>query len=96
MTSDPLQFYRALSYPVPTPEEWFLYDKKSLKSSHKHHYASRPRVNNITKNIVDYINQHTSLYQSIPFVTHIYLCNSVTFNAPTSESDIDITFVTQE
>lgn len=92
--SQSLHFYHAMSYPTPTPEEWFWFDKKSSEKPTQPYYASRPIINTTTKELITYINQHTWLYASIPFVTHIYLCNSLTFNAATPDSDIDITFLT--
>jgi predicted nucleotidyltransferase len=30
------------------------------------------------------------ILKSIPFIEHIYLCNSITFNSLNKESDIDL------
>jgi hypothetical protein len=91
---NPLQFYRTMTYPIPTPEEWFRYDQKSTKKYNKNKKASRPKINTITRKNIQHINKYTTLYQSLPFVTHIYVCNSTTFNATTKDSDIDLTFIT--
>jgi len=45
---------------------------------------------------IEKINKYGKLYQSIPFVKEIFLCNSISFNTLKRDSDIDIFIITKK
>jgi hypothetical protein len=84
-----------MQYPNPEPEQRFWYDKKySRKIEQKN--STRKKINPHVKNLLKIIQKYDNIYASLPFVTHIYLCNSLTFNAADENSDIDLTFIVQD
>ena len=100
-----LRFYEIMKYPVPTRAElYFQYSETKQKNK-----SNFQNINNYTQNqefsrdkkseyIDEYLNEINKLkkiFQSIPFVEEIYLCNSITFNALNKNSDIDIFIITQ-
>lgn len=83
-----------MKYPEPQPAEWFWHSKKSTKT-HKKPTKTRKKINKQTKDARSYIQKYKNFYAWIPHVTHIYLCNSTTFNANQQTSDIDLLIITQ-
>jgi hypothetical protein len=41
------------------------------------------------------IKRLESIFQSIPFIEQIFLCNSISFNALDENSDIDLFIITE-
>ncbi len=96
-----LLFYSIMQYPIPSTYEYFLYDIDPHISYYRtitHQYkqtTGRKQIHPITQEYVSFIKKFTTLYASLPFVHAIYLCNSLTFNAVTPDSDIDICIITK-
>lgn len=96
-TDNKLRFYKIMKYPVPEQEEIFYYKKKitkkiktEKKDKKENKEFSRAKKNPLMEEYTTYIKKRSSLYQSLPFVKEIYLCNSITFNALNTSSDIDL------
>lgn len=89
-----LQFYNLMQYPVPKDMESFLVEKKSWSTS-SHSAFSRSTKPSLMTEYLEEIHRHAKLYQSLPFVSEIFLCNSLTFNALHKESDIDLFIIAQ-
>lgn len=106
MDNDKLIFYDIMWYPVPSRSQVFELDEYDRFDSYQNtdqeeeEYFVDPKFSRDNCNIhmSDYlhiIHKYSRLFRSIPFVKHIYLCNSITFNALRSSSDIDILIVTK-
>lgn len=104
MDNDKLIFYDIMWYPVPSRAQVFELDESDRFGSNQDidwgedwklidPSFSRDSCNVYMSDYLDIINKYERLYRSIPFVKHIYLCNSITFNALHSYSDIDILIV---
>lgn len=102
-----LRFYEIMHYPVPINAElYFQYsnisDKKKIwildnTCNNNKNSKSFSRTKK-SKNMDEYINEIKRLetiFQSIPFVEQIFLCNSLTFNALDKNSDIDLFIITK-
>lgn len=91
-----LQFYHIMHYPVP--KNWcFFVDEKKKKADLPEINSSFSRENK-NEQMDEYlieIEKHNKLYQSLPFVDQIFLCNSITFNALKKDSDIDLFIITR-
>ena len=100
-----LRFYEIMKYPVPTRTElYFQYPETQIKNKNK-----LPEINDYNENkdfsrdtkskymdeYLEEINRLKTIFQSIPFIEEIYLCNSITFNALNKDSDIDIFIITK-
>ena len=98
-----LEFYKALNYPVPSPKAYFMHQKKQnltdIKSTQAIHAKndnqgfSRTKKNQYLDEYIAFIDKYHWLYRSIPGISRIYLCNSLTFNALHQNSDIDLFIV---
>ncbi|MDO4713453.1 MAG: hypothetical protein Q4B28_02100 [bacterium] len=64
--------------------------KKNAKS------FSRSMPSPHLKSFLDYIRRYQRLFAYCPFVQEVYLANSMTFNALTANSDIDIFVIAKE
>jgi hypothetical protein len=86
-----LIFYDIMKYPIPTQSDFFVYWKKlhTEWNFDKTKYTRKER-NQYMDTFINEINKHWKLYKSLPFVSEIFLCNSITFNALKEDSDIDI------
>lgn len=78
---DNLIFYKIMNYPVPTLVEGSF---------------SRNEKNPYMQEYITYIERFWRLYRSLPFISSIYLCNSISFNALKENSDIDLFIVTKK
>lgn len=94
-TQKELSFYDIMKYPIPQKEEQFYFEKKVTKAikSNKNWFSWTKKAPELEK-YIEYINRRHRVYKLIPCVSHIYLANSITFNAINSNSDIDICIVT--
>ena len=90
-----------MGYPVPqNPEHFFQYSdadyaniNKLLKTLDREPINDKFSRNKKSKYMDEYlqeINRLKSVFQSIPFVDQIFLCNSITFNSLDENSDIDL------
>ena len=86
-----------MNYPIPRQRDFFLYkQKKNIKEKFNSESFSRNQKNPYMDKFIQEINKHWKLYRSIPFVSEIYLCNSITFNALKEDSDIDLFIITKK
>lgn len=86
-----LTFYDIMKYPIPTQSDFFVYWKKlNIEWNFDKTKYSRKEKNQYMDTFIKEINKHWKLYKSLPFVSEIFLCNSITFNALKEDSDIDI------
>lgn len=91
-----LTFYDIMRYPTPTQADFFVYGKKvDIEWAFEKNKFSRPEKNKYMDTFITEINKHGKLYKSLPFVSEIFLCNSITFNALKEDSDIDIFIITK-
>lgn len=101
-----LVFYKIMKYEVPSNYQYFLFEKSTQQKQEDILRAqefppdeqkySRDKKNPHMDDFVQYINKFKRLYKTIPFIQSIYLCNSITFNALTEDSDIDVFIVSKE
>lgn len=101
-------FYECMSYPLPSQEVLgylqrsensqddvirsdFHYEPDSCKL-----YSRDDPKSPILSDYIDHIQSFDWLWKSLPFVEHIYLANSITFNALHDRSDIDLFIVTSD
>lgn len=87
-----------MKYPVPKNKElffWFNEEKKTVNNTCDDVYSWTER-NILLDDFLNVINKYWWLYRSFPFIKNIYLCNSITFNAIDSESDIDFFLVVKK
>lgn len=89
---DKLIFYKIMWYPIPAESSFFeFWSKKNNELTNtKNNWFSRNEKNIYMDNFINKINKYWKLYQSIPFISEIFLCNSITFNSLKEDSDIDI------
>ena len=86
-----LTFYDIMNYPIPRQSDFFIYwKKKVITEKYNKNIFSRDTKNSYMDCFINEINRHWKLYKSLPFVSEIFLCNSITFNALKEDSDIDI------
>lgn len=99
MQTNPFVFYEMMWYPLPRGAEQFSrlqsslftpYQSDSLLSPPVELLPSRSTPSPLLDEYVAHIDRRWRLYKSLPFVEHIYLCNSLTFNHLDEESDIDL------
>ncbi|MDR0369626.1 MAG: hypothetical protein LBH96_03840 [Candidatus Peribacteria bacterium] len=83
-----------MGYPIPKQTGYFLEGKKQKLSTPSHEF-SRNKKNTLMEEYLEIIEDFENIYKSIPFIEEIYLCNSISFNALHSESDIDLFIITQ-
>lgn len=91
-----LTFYKIMKYPIPTNMEYFFFEKKTNINLKNKSWFSRNEKNKYMDEYIEYINKYWKIYQSIPFVKEIYLCNSISFNALKKDSDIDLFIITSK
>ena len=104
--NDHLVFYKIMNYSVPHNHQYFLFEKTTQEKQEdilraqefppNEQKYSRDKKNPYIDDFLLYINKFQRLYKSLPFIQSIYLCNSITFNALTEDSDIDVFIVTKE
>lgn len=96
-----LRFYEIMDYPIPKNAELFLQytdNQRSkvnnlLKNIYKEsedNSFSRDQKSEYMDEYLKEIKRLKSIFQSIPFVEQIFLCNSISFNALDENSDIDL------
>ncbi len=90
MQKPELNFYTMMQYPMPDEEEYFYYKKKSTNSVG----AFREKKHNaVIQYHKDKINKYNRLRKNLPYIEHIYLCDSMSFDAANEWSDIDLFFI---
>lgn len=99
MDSHTPQFYQTMKYPTPRQYNLYRYisesqQDKNLTSNFKTRKDfSRDLQTEHMKNYRNFIKEKSSIFKYIPFVSQVYLCNSITFNALHKNSDIDICLI---
>ena len=97
MKDQKLLFYDIMNYPVPKNSEFFEYWTKKEKKNHTlNQDFSRKEKNKYLETFTTKINKFWNLYRSLPFISEIFLCNSITFNSLKEDSDIDIFIITKK
>lgn len=100
-----LRFYEIMKYPVPKNEELFFQysdikhfvSNKLLKSLDdvESYEFSWDRKSEYMDEYLQEIKRLKTIFQSIPFVQQIFLCNSISFNALDKNSDIDLFIIAE-
>lgn len=85
-----------MNYSVPKQKEFFYFATKTNKTGKINHWFSRETKDKLMNQFIEKINKYGKLYQSIPFVKEIFLCNSISFNTLKRDSDIDIFIITKK
>ena len=97
MKDQKLLFYEIMNYPVPESSEFFEYwtntEKLKLKENKSFSWTKK---NIYIDQFITKINKFLNLYKSLPFISEIFLCNSITFNSLKEDSDIDIFIITKK
>ena len=97
MKDTKLLFYKIMNYPVPEHSEFFEYwAKKGTITYTQNKKFSRKEKNKNLETFIAKINKFWNLYRSLPFISEIFLCNSITFNSLKEDSDIDIFIITKK
>lgn len=97
MKDQKLLFYKIMGYPVPKDIQFFEYwAKKNNDNYEKNKAFSRSKKNEYIEEFITKINKFWNLYKSLPFISEIFLCNSITFNSLKEDSDIDIFIITKK
>lgn len=89
-----LLFYQIMNYPIPNPKEYFFCtDEKEIKIEENLGEQSRKEISPLVDTYLKYIQKWSYLFKSLPFIKTIYLCNSISFNKISENSDIDLFIV---
>ncbi|HMY80868.1 MAG TPA: hypothetical protein PLW93_06405 [Candidatus Absconditabacterales bacterium] len=95
-------FYEIMNYPLPVPSVLEFFKRSSgdgqKQINDSFHYEPSQceleswggEVNQHMSNYLGQIAKHSWIRRSLPFVSHVYLANSITFNALHQGSDIDL------
>jgi len=79
-----------MKYPIPDQEQYFYYKNKYTKKIN----PPQKNIYNIATQIrKQKINKYNRLRRNLPYIEHIYLCDSISFNAADEWSDIDLFFI---
>ena len=89
-----LLFYQIMDYPIPKPKEFFYFEKNNKEWKIETNF-SRKEKNQFMDKFIEKINKYWKLYQSLPFIQEIFLCNSISFNFLKRDSDIDLFIITK-
>lgn len=97
MKDQKLLFYEIMQYPIPNNQIFFEYWAKKEKTEYSWNKDfSRKEKNKYLETFITKINKFWNLYKSLPFISEIFLCNSITFNSIKEDSDIDIFIITKK
>lgn len=96
----PLHFYEVMGYPTPINKNIFYYKQNTKEKNNGNAYKSKNKFSREKKSkymdeYISFINKYDWLYKSLPFIEEIYLANSISFNALTENSDIDLFVITK-
>ena len=89
------RFYQIMWYPIPRNKNVFAYCFKCEVWENDQKF-SWDKSSEFLDEYLSYINKWGSLFPHFPFVKEIYLANSITFNALSSDSDIDLFVVCEK
>jgi len=100
-------FYEIMNYPKPAEEimkflSWGKRDDHSLLQTSFQYSPDQCNLfsrdeppSHIHTEYIEHINATSSIRRHIPYITHVYLANSITFNALHEQSDIDVLIIVQ-
>ncbi len=78
-------------YPKPYPSHNFYYKKKQKKNKSQEDKVKKHTTDKQYKTLKKY----QRLRKHLPYIKHVYLCDSMSFNAHDNNSDIDLFFITK-
>jgi hypothetical protein len=81
MNTSELLFYEIMNYPIPKDWEYFSTEKKENNKKDTTNIFSWERENPLLEEYRTQIKKHQKIFQSLPWIKTIYLCNSITFNS---------------
>ena len=99
--SDP-KFYEVMKYPVPLHKDLYRYINETEKK--ENNAATTPDIkktfsrwthSDLMTSYQEFLWTHGGFLKNIPFISQVYLCNSITFNGLHAWSDIDLCIVTK-
>ncbi|AHB41271.1 hypothetical protein P148_SR1C00001G0478 [candidate division SR1 bacterium RAAC1_SR1_1] len=96
MKQSDLLLYEIMNYPIPKHWEYFSTEKKQDFKSDTDQKFSRDHENPLLEEYRIHIKKHQKIFQSLPWIKSIYLCNSISFNSLHPGSDIDLFIITQK
>ena len=96
MNKSELLFYEIMNYPIPKNWEYFSTEKKDNIERYNKNTFSWEQESFLLEEYRIHIKKHKKIFQSIPRVKTIYLCNSISFNKLSQWSDIDFFIVTKK
>ena len=97
MKDPKLLFYEIMNYPVPNDYKFFEYWAKKEELAYKeNNNFSRNEKNQYIDEFWQKINKFRNLYRSLPFISEIFICNSISFNSLKEDSDIDVFIITKK
>jgi len=80
MNKSELLFYEIMNYPIPKNWEYFSTEKKDNIERYNKNTFSWEQESFLLEEYRIHIKKHKKIFQSIPRVKTIYLCNSISFN----------------
>ncbi len=93
------KFYDLMNYPVPRHSSLYSYINEPsvwiTESDIEDTSFSRTKKCDLMNEYTDSINHWSRIFRYIPCVRQVYLCNSITFNALHTNSDIDICIISR-
>lgn len=90
-----------MNYPVPSQQDFYRYVSEIKEENKANHIDridssfSRDTESELMKSYQSFLSKHMNFLKNIPFISQIYLCNSITFNALHDWSDIDLCIITK-
>lgn len=104
MNQENLIFYKIMNYNLPKNKQWFsfvelsldknIFEKKIEKNIKQiNDEISYEKITQETSTLINICEKYWTLYRSLPFVETIYICNSISFNSCSENSDIDLFIV---
>jgi len=88
------RFYEVMNYPIPNGERFFCKNKSDYISNFS--WFLRNFKDPKLFDFLEKIKKYRFLFCNLPFVRDIYICNSLSFNKLTENSDIDLFFVIED
>lgn len=88
-------FYDLMWYNYPSDKEYFKIHHDLLENI-KYKPILEKKLSSKTENLERIINKYHFLYNKIPFIEHIYVCNSLSFSSVHKDSDIDFFVICKE
>jgi len=80
-----------MQYPIPTAPQYFYY-KQKIDKPIPNQLPQIPTA--ATQEKLTILKKYARLRKHLPYIEHIYLCDSMSFNASHTGSDIDLLFIT--